>query len=638
MPGSYDEAKQGYMQAAKSKTDAEQSYLSALKTGDQAKIEESKKAMETAQAAFKEAENSYKSVSSAEAAAGNKQVQGKQPKTKFGQKMKEFGEGVVQGAKNATKTIPESASPSASALRDIAAGVKGQPTGNTLDAASGMMKELSDQSNKQATQHGMEAQQHQQIANRNEFGEGDKKAVASQAADVKQKINAAGAHGNQAGLLRMQNLNPDYNREQERQDQQRMQAEQQREKSSDMRRTAVTEQGKSQQYQLASRDYNNDVDESAKLSEGEGAKEEPEQQEETVTEGKPSAGQEENQQGEEQAQEEETFQQEEEQAQEEPAAQEPQEEEKQAEETPEEPKGLPSGNPQHVINYILGSSKGQDMAGHADEPLAKAILEKYSLQPVEKWHYKGPADTWEQQYIKDNGEPAKQMFNELRTMRAGGADKAANNYVNGKAEGSGEAMVDSAQMQQNPPSDERIKTIRKPLSREFWEELAGYDKPPAFKLPDDIVAMQDKVLSDARCKMILESLENGGALDSDDLEFLNSLQGNKFKFNDSEYDTGDMDSWDDSVLDGYAEHIKNYLYTYKPEAQSLDPEDEQLNPEQEHIGPMAQDIEKVNPACVKETPEGVKTVDTARLAMMNAGAIGDLARELKELKAVLGGL
>ena len=70
------------------------------------------------------------------------------------------------------------------------------------------------------------------------------------------------------------------------------------------------------------------------------------------------------------------------------------------------------------------------------------------------------------------------------------------------------------------------------------------------------------------------------------------------------------------------------MYTYKPEATDIDPE---IDPNEEHIGPMAQDIEKVNPACIKETPEGVKTVDTGRLAMMNAGAIGDIARQLREL-------
>jgi hypothetical protein len=44
---------------------------------------------------------------------------------------------------------------------------------------------------------------------------------------------------------------------------------------------------------------------------------------------------------------------------------------------------------------------------------------------------------------------------------------------------------------------------------------------------------------------------------------------------------------------------------------------------------MAQEIEKVLPAAIIETDEGVKTVDTGRLALGNAGAIGDLARQNK---------
>jgi hypothetical protein len=48
---------------------------------------------------------------------------------------------------------------------------------------------------------------------------------------------------------------------------------------------------------------------------------------------------------------------------------------------------------------------------------------------------------------------------------------------------------------------------------------------------------------------------------------------------------------------------------------------------------MAQDIEQVNPAAVNTDPStGYKKVDTGRLALMNAGAIADLARELRELK------
>ena len=48
---------------------------------------------------------------------------------------------------------------------------------------------------------------------------------------------------------------------------------------------------------------------------------------------------------------------------------------------------------------------------------------------------------------------------------------------------------------------------------------------------------------------------------------------------------------------------------------------------------MAQDLEKVNPATVVEDKEtGYKEVDTGRLALMNAGAIAELARAVKELQ------
>ena len=50
---------------------------------------------------------------------------------------------------------------------------------------------------------------------------------------------------------------------------------------------------------------------------------------------------------------------------------------------------------------------------------------------------------------------------------------------------------------------------------------------------------------------------------------------------------------------------------------------------------MAQDIEQVNPAVVHENAQGIKSVDTSRLAMMNAGAIGDLARMLKDIDSRL---
>jgi hypothetical protein len=90
----------------------------------------------------------------------------------------------------------------------------------------------------------------------------------------------------------------------------------------------------------------------------------------------------------------------------------------------------------------------------------------------------------------------------------------------------------------------------------------------------------------------------------------------------------EADDMPDDTLSKYAEHIHNYKYTYTDEAKKVDPN---IDTSTEHNGPMAQDIEQVNPAAVKEV-NGYKTVDTGRLALMNAGAIADLAREVAELK------
>ena len=86
-------------------------------------------------------------------------------------------------------------------------------------------------------------------------------------------------------------------------------------------------------------------------------------------------------------------------------------------------------------------------------------------------------------------------------------------------------------------------------------------------------------------------------------------------------------------MEGYADYIRNYYYTYKDIAKEVDPS---IDTEQEHLGPMAQDIEKVNPACIKETEDGVKTVDTQRLTMMNTGVIADIIRRLDALEEKLG--
>jgi len=172
----------------------------------------------------------------------------------------------------------------------------------------------------------------------------------------------------------------------------------------------------------------------------------------------------------------------------------------------------------------------------------------------------------------------------------------------------------------------------------FWNSMAGH-VTPKFQMPKEGIIKLAQKLRNLIDYQLEDHIANNSLTDEDYSNFAN-IYGSKFTVDDKDYDYNDRQSsqWDKSVLDGYAEHIRNYLYTYKPEAQELNPNDKSLDSSVEHIGPMAQDIEQVNPACIHKNEDGIESVDTARLAMMNAGAIGDLARELKELKQVLGGL
>jgi hypothetical protein len=121
-------------------------------------------------------------------------------------------------------------------------------------------------------------------------------------------------------------------------------------------------------------------------------------------------------------------------------------------------------------------------------------------------------------------------------------------------------------------------------------------------------------------------LQEGPPYTASELEFLDDLLDKEDKY---KFDIKHAPIWKDDVLNGYMKHIRNYVYKYIPEATEIDPN---IDPDETHIGPMAQDIEQVNPAAIIETPEGVKTVDTGRLSLMNAGAIAELAREVAEIK------
>lgn len=149
------------------------------------------------------------------------------------------------------------------------------------------------------------------------------------------------------------------------------------------------------------------------------------------------------------------------------------------------------------------------------------------------------------------------------------------------------------------------------------------------KAIDDYVG--NYYLCDAMKKRIRGIAGRDTPLSQADVEALMIMMG----AGDSGLDLEKADEWDDGMIGKYAECLRNYLYTYKPEATSIDPS---IDPNEEHVGPMAQDIEKVAPDCVKETKDGTKVVDGNRLALVNAGVIGDLSREVIELRSRLAAL
>lgn len=161
-------------------------------------------------------------------------------------------------------------------------------------------------------------------------------------------------------------------------------------------------------------------------------------------------------------------------------------------------------------------------------------------------------------------------------------------------------------------------TAEEALEQLFVDYLAEYmsteNARPIYK---------DVVLSDMNQK-VLHSIMDKDSIDDADAAIMIHIMGKQGNVSPAE-----EKEWSDDMVQEYADNLVNYLYTYKPEARQVDAS---IDPNEEHRGPMAQDIEKVAPDCIKETPEGIKTVDGNRLALVNAGVIGDLARRLIALE------
>ena len=455
----------------------------------------------------------------------------------------------VSGAAKAIEEGVKKVGLSDSFYRDVGAAIKGQPTGNTLDAAAATAAAQSKNLQNDAARREMEGQRAQQVASRNVYGEAGKIASMQNDAQSRQSVqNTSFAAGNAAALKRANNA-PDVQAQMARQDQQQNVANERREQADTQIQAATEMEGNKKQFQIKSRDHDNDMNDSSRLSLGEGG-----------------------------------------------GTGEPQQ--TQSEPEPQQTQEPISGNPQHVINGLLGSSKGQDLRsgeGGDDKALYDWAIQQgvTPLQPG-KQKSQNPND-WEQEFIEANGAKGQEVIQKLREGRAMPGNDASTNFD--------ASNYDQMNKSMQVPSDARVKNVR--------------------SLVD--------CLSDIRMKHIKEDFDNYGRCSSKDFDWLLRRIG-KLRHNNREYDPFNEADWEDdtdsSVLNAYADHIRNYVYTYKPEAVEVD---SRIDPEQEHIGPMAQDIEQVNPACVKETADGVKTVDSARLAMMNAGAIGELARQLNEL-------
>ena len=425
----------------------------------------------------------------------------------------------------------------------------------------------------------MEAQRAQQIANQNPYAEAGKMASVQNDAENRQNVQKAGVLGAGAALARKTNT-PNVQSEKQREDQQQNVANQRREEEQANQQEATEKGNESEQWQLKSRDYTEDKDQAAALSKGEPVQPEQKPEEPVQPEQKP----------------EEPVQPE--QKPEEPAQPEPQ--------TPE----TFNANWQNVMNYLTygnDPTSKWSQPGGKDGGAAQKYAEAMGWQPLSESDVANASNgfdssTGELQQIMKNKRPEF-----MQAWEEGSGRVKDGKQINAGDEGYEQAIQTNTQdATKDPPSDSRVKDIK-------------------------------KCLCDARMKWIKEDWDRDGRPSREDMIWLVNQNG-LFHHNDRDYDPNDYDSWNDedgSILGAYADNIKNYVYNYKPEATQVDPN---IDPNQEHIGPMAQDIEQVNPACVKETPEGVKTVDTSRLAMMNAGAIGDLAREIQDLKARLAKL
>lgn len=471
---------------------------------------------------------------------------------------------------------------SPSFYRDIAAAMTGRQPGNAnTDFATTQKAQARNQQNEAANRQ-MEAQQSQQIANRNEYTEAGKVASMQNDAQNRQNIaNREGIAGSAAALMRQTNT-PDVQAERSRQDQQRNIANNRRELSDAAQQGATNSMGLAAQYAHYGDEYDEAYDTARTFSMGnDGTNTNTNTNTNTSTNTNTNTNTGTENTGTDNTPADNAPAENTSATGNVPAKSAPATENTNTETPPENMTERPEGTTEQESDIPptgAGDRQGQkDIQSLIDELLAQA-KEKY---PENEY------DPWPDQrinFVINNVPWNDYNFHETEHDRNWYEDYIKKNYLQ---------------------SDSRLKDLKGMLAR------------------------HRKTVSDARMKIIRHDFDTFGKPDPEDFKWLMSELAQRD--NASDYGT-DYDGDDSSVLKGYAENIRNYVYNYKPEAQEINPDND---PSVTHIGPMAQDIEKVNPACISKDKNGFESVDTARVAMMNAGAIGDIARTLEDIQTRL---
>lgn len=484
----------------------------------------------------------------------------------------EYSKDVAKDAAKDTMTAAKerhTSNLSPSFYRDIAAAMTSGRPGNVFSDSAATQKEQARNQRNESANRQMEAQQSQQIANRNEYTEAGKVASMQNDAQNRQNIaNREGLAGSAAALMRQTNT-PDVGAERQRQDQQRNIANNRRELSDAAQQGATESQGLADEFGHKSDEYNNIYDQSQNLAAG-------------ITLGYNN-----------------------------------------------------NQSTQDTSTQDNTQDNTQETDTEAQAPDNMSTRPEGTVQPQ---------NTGTQE--PENTEPQEPENTETQEPATSQESEAPYNNPDLKAEI--DAAVQEAKQTFPGDKEQQINYVENKVGwnkyrmsgdeRTYWQDK--YLKDQINELSSDcrmkdikgMLARHKKAVSDARMKIIRHDFDTYGRPDPSDFEWLlNELAKQE---NATDYGIN-YDGDDNTVLKGYANNIRNYVYNYKPEAQALSPDND---PSVTHIGPMAQDIEKVNPACISKDANGIESVDTSRVAMMNAGAIGDLARSLEDIKERLSRL